>query len=114
MKDGPPATETIPRPRGRGLIEATRTSSEANTSWQFHDRAVVASLKRESRRVSRGTHERIPRPRGRGLIEALKAACEAVADCEFHDRAVVASLKPFPPRADVPVPAQFHDRAVVA
>ena len=35
----------IPRPRGRGLIEARLAGRDFATPDQFHDRAVVASLK---------------------------------------------------------------------
>ena len=43
---------SIPRPRGRGLIEAVPPCPEGAGLPQFHDRAVVASLKR-GRRVGR-------------------------------------------------------------
>ena len=35
----------IPRPRGRGLIEARYRQRRSAARPQFHDRAVVASLK---------------------------------------------------------------------
>ena len=38
-------TVTIPRPRGRGLIEAFEGSTPKLAAVEFHDRAVVASLK---------------------------------------------------------------------
>ena len=57
---------------------------------QFHDRAVVASLKR-----------------GIGVVGAGSVQ-------EFHDRAVVASLKRGEGSAVAAQEAQFHDRAVVA
>jgi len=60
------------------------------TEWQFHDRAVVASLKPTR-----------PRP---DLPEAP----------EFHDRAVVASLKRGGFLEEFGIEPQFHDRAVVA
>ena len=60
----------IPRPRGRGLIEARQVPTGNGTTPEFHDRAVVASLKRDAC--------------GYGLDLRI----------QFHDRAVVASLKP--------------------
>ena len=60
----------IPRPRGRGLIEA------------------------ESHGPRYRAGNVIPRPRGRGLIEALKSFLDwQRISTQFHDRAVVASLK---------------------
>ena len=59
----------IPRPRGRGLIEAVNFTTPSHAGAQFHDRAVVASLK----------------PTGNAYWDE--------AGKEFHDRAVVASLK---------------------
>ena len=62
---------------------------------EFHDRAVVASLKRVCPRRHRIGLRRIPRPRGRGLIEAHGECGRWIAaEIQFHDRAVVASLKP--------------------
>ena len=60
----------IPRPRGRGLIEAGQAARNPQRANQFHDRAVVASLKRLSARTLGWDAAKIPRPRGRGLIEA--------------------------------------------
>ena len=80
----------IPRPRGRGLIEAPHALAGLAPKLQFHDRAVVASLKR-----------------GQGL-------CGAEIARQFHDRAVVASLKPGLPAAHDRIMGEFHDRAVVA
>ena len=57
---------------------------------EFHDRAVVASLKL-----------------------ALAFACRA-RFLQFHDRAVVASLKQGKLKPPEPMQRQFHDRAVVA
>ena len=89
----PPA---IPRPRGRGLIEASDANIANSYYPKFHDRAVVASLKLVWRNGPHGWpvqfHDRavvaslkrcaelgikrpagtIPRPRGRGLIEASR------------------------------------------
>jgi len=45
------------------------------TDAQFHDRAVVASLKLGSADASRHRDTVIPRPRGRGLIEAISPDC---------------------------------------
>ena len=61
---------------------------------QFHDRAVVASLKPPCWRTGAQPPVPIPRPRGRGLIEAVRAWRPDVSWSQFHDRAVVASLKP--------------------
>ena len=74
LKQGQPALTAepmtgIPRPRGRGLIEAT------------------------SGPINEGEQAGIPRPRGRGLIEALERTRFPHAVRQFHDRAVVASLK---------------------
>ena len=62
-------SSAIPRPRGRGLIEASGTAGR-----------VAGVLG-------------IPRPRGRGLIEAGHAVLTGSPPAQFHDRAVVASLK---------------------
>jgi len=59
----------IPRPRGRGLIEAFLLSPESRILPEFRDRAVAASLKPDRR-----------------LRDPQLAA-------EFRDRAVAASLK---------------------
>ena len=60
----------IPRPRGRGLIEADLYPTLACVGiGEFHDRAVVASLK----------------------PPLLKSSLVKIQ--QFHDRAVVASLK---------------------
>jgi len=60
----------IPRPRGRGLIEATSPFTLIRIAIEFRDPAVAASLKRV-RHLRGGAEARpIPRPRGRGLIEA--------------------------------------------
>ena len=70
----------IPRPRGRGLIEAEKTSLPLSIkASQFHDRAVVASLKREFPGAGGVRTVAIPRPRGRGLIEALGGEGSAIA-----------------------------------
>src|ERR1039458_1824204 len=66
----PKSTAAIPRPRGRGLIEAFCTSRRRRARCKFHDRAVVASLKRLIFMCDLADRFRIPRPRGRGLIEA--------------------------------------------
>ena len=59
----------IPRPRGRGLIEAPRARRLRYPPVQFRDRAVAASLKRE-------------------LVDKFDDFLS-----EFRDRAVAASLK---------------------
>ena len=64
-----PKVFSIPRPRGRGLIEAVGPAAITLPTTEFHDRAVVASLKHAG--------EHLP----------------ATARTQFHDRAVVASLK---------------------
>ena len=61
---------TIPRPRGRGLIEARLCRWLLSRCRQFHDRAVVASLKQ------------------------FRTSTVLPLREQFHDRAVVASLKP--------------------
>src|ERR1035438_10283945 len=84
---------SIPRPRGRGLIEASWGLFQPLPMLQFHDRAVVASLKRCASCGVPVFAFPIPRPRGRGLIEAAKKLASTPAANQFHDRAVVASLK---------------------
>jgi len=111
-------TRAIPRPNGRGLIEArSRASRIPLIGCRFHGRMVVASLKHVSGRTEclppgtiprpngRGLIEActraadpcrfpsIPRPNGRGLIEASAARGTARARGRFHGRMVVASLK---------------------
>src|ERR1017187_10403927 len=62
---------SIPRPSGRGLIEAWPARAPLQCrDRQFHDRAVVASLKHPRTAVKSCHASGIPRPRGRGLIEA--------------------------------------------
>ena len=61
----------IPRPRGRGLIEARSPSSHPTYQKRFHDRAVVALSKPDWFRGLVSAFISIPRPRGRGLIEAV-------------------------------------------
>src|SRR5450432_4256883 len=61
----------IPRPRGRGLIEAPQSSHFRRGRFaQFRDRAVAASLKPFAWGGLDNEILSIPRPRGRGLIEA--------------------------------------------
>ena len=60
----------IPRPRGRGLIEALLPFRPGAARSKFHDRAVVASLK-HNKTGATVMALGIPRPRGRGLIEAI-------------------------------------------
>ena len=66
--------ESIPRPKGRGLIEAGSTLRSSYPSPRFRGRKVAASLKRLHRRGGRGGRLAIPRPKGRGLIEACPCA----------------------------------------
>ena len=80
----------IPRPRGRGLIEAAQTRLELQTARQFPDRAVGASLKPQI------------------------AAQFIRSFSEFPDRAVGASLKPVARSTYHPLRVQFPDRAVGA
>ena len=60
----------IPRPKGRGLIEAGQCADLPEPLVGFRGRKVAASLKRPSARRCRRHPLRIPRPKGRGLIEA--------------------------------------------
>jgi len=80
----------IPRPRGRGLIEAFNILSTLPTRWEFRDRAVAASLKHFGVRAIDHAHH------------------------QFRDRAVAASLKQYGARVDVTEDFQFRDRAVAA
>ena len=104
----------IPRPRGRGLIEAGSTTSACPVPVEFHDRAVVASLKPGDCSAGQGKVGTIPRPRGRGLIEACRRPRARSCCRKFHDRAVVASLKHANRGLESGQSRQFHDRAVVA
>jgi len=85
----------FPRPRGRGLIEASPPSPAPPTSGcYFRDRVVAASLKQRSARPAEQGRAAFPRPRGRGLIEAFFATPSLTHRRYFRDRVVAASLKP--------------------
>ena len=88
----------LPRPFGRGLIEAVVThGADSGGSRSFRDRSVAASLKLcvAGANGPGGLRGVLPRPFGRGLIEAGESATWAKAAWEtFRDRSVAASLKP--------------------
>src|SRR5258708_5926155 len=62
---------SIPRPRGRGPIEAFSKERFAHTVREFRARAGAAPLKPRVPADAGRESELIPRPRGRGPIEAL-------------------------------------------
>ena len=106
---------SIPRPRGRGLIEAAPGGvSSRRARSKFHDRAVVASLKRV---FCADQLVRSPQFHDRAVVASLKrSGCLLAAEYrfQFHDRAVVASLKRRRRLSSGEKKAEFHDRAVVA
>ena len=108
----------LPRPQGRGPIEACRWPRPCRRPAAFHGRKVVAPLdhvrhgvlgtcgqafhgrkvaaplKREYRLVNLGTPLGLPRPQGRGPIEASAFSGCFSASSPFHGRKAVAPLKP--------------------
>ena len=84
---------TIPRPRGRGPVEARSTAGQP-ISGEFRARAGAAPLKHTLRPESRRLCT-IPRPRGRGPVEAVRmlAVASTLALATFRARAGAAPLK---------------------
>ena len=131
----------FPRPKGRGLIEACRStagcfespryfhgrkavaslkrgSTRANSrvSVYFHGRKAVASLKHYCRSAERVTGEsRFPRPKGRGLIEAAVVCDDAVLPDKFprpKGRGLIEAQTSFCGLSHVST--HFHGRKAVA
>ena len=61
----------LPRPFGRGLIEAHRGRDDGGRVTSFRDRSVAASLKHRLAAAKVEEALNLPRPFGRGLIEAI-------------------------------------------
>ena len=91
-----PISIAIPRPKGRGLIEARASSFRPTRNGRrFLDRKVEASLKQGEIVGYVYRYSEIPRPKGRGLIEAPPLpAAPRLPRARFLDRKVEASLKP--------------------
>ena len=94
--DFPDGTD-LPRPFGRGLIEAWRWMESLRLGLlPFRDRSVAASLKLRLCAPRLIAPSLLPRPFGRGLIEATRNAFDYFRQPPaFRDRSVAASLKPF-------------------
>ena len=83
----------IPRPKGRGLIEAEKAGREM-ANWGKIPRPKGRGLiEARDCGADREPVAQIPRPKGRGLIEALPASWADGAGCGFRGRKVAASLK---------------------
>ena len=67
----PEARGAIPRPKGRGPIEATAAATWNTAAPTFRDRKVAAPLKLALHAGGAEHLDRIPRPKGRGPIEAV-------------------------------------------
>ena len=94
LAHGHSSTAAIPRPKGRGLIEARPDEGPLLEALQgFLDRKVEASLKPIKLAHGHSSTAAIPRPKGRGLIEAPWEGWQAASARGFLDRKVEASLK---------------------
>src|ERR1035441_10366903 len=81
---------------------------------EFHDRAVVASLKQGQSRTRQRAGGKF---HDRAVVASLKLHVRRERDevqGQFHDRAVVASLKQQRNQLVHEAVPEFHDRAVVA
>src|SRR5690606_11558424 len=65
-------SSTIPRPKGRGLIEGSSSWLSPPSAARFLDRKVEASLKDHVAHGRNDARHEIPRPKGRGLIEGRR------------------------------------------
>ena len=101
-----PLPPNIPRPRGRGPVEAFRVEDREPRRWPpFRARAGAAPLKPVFQSFSDRHRYRIPRPRGRGPVEAaVTASWCPFSRRTFRARAGAAPLKPDLAGEPVPPP----------
>ena len=110
-------TAKFPRPKGRGLIEASLSSIVNGCRMSnFHGRKAVASLKQQE---ARQQVQQQPYFHGRKAVASLKPqSSEAVVWLgltDFHGRKAVASLKRFSAAGDrAEAREDFHGRKAVA
>src|SRR5581483_72829 len=105
----------IPRPRGRGPVEARpRQGRRACIRAAFHARVGVAPLKQYAELPGRGLIGAIPRPRGRGPVEASAGHGHVTPGLPFHARVGVAPLKPKGYAQNTAPLTAFHARVGVA
>ena len=104
----------IPRPKGRGPIEAITSSARTGAVLAFRDRKVAAPLKQNVARQADSLSHDIPRPKGRGPIEAMSPARQTLAGSTFRDRKVAAPLKHFVLAHTERHGIAFRDRKVAA
>ena len=94
LRQIPKQAKTIPRPRGRGLIEAKHCRANIRQGVVIPRPRGRGLIEAQVLMAKLTPFTAIPRPRGRGLIEASDSPAAGQFHGKFHDRAVVASLKP--------------------